>query len=159
MEAAPLAAPARADARDDAKLVVESRRCAAGRRHSGRRLGHGRLSLRAEANVQAWASEDRPRIAFIDDRLDNLRDLLAARLGLAMHAPSYLTMDRQFLMTFNISDALAAIQSWHLSARQLTIVSLSPRPPATLLWCHTGPLASRVGWATSCRLVFLERLQ
>jgi hypothetical protein len=140
----------------------------AGFRHAPMRMfKHGLRKDLALSVLEHRFGVDRSRIAFIDDRIDNLRDLLAAGLGLAIHAPSYLTVDRQFLMTFNISDALASIQSWDRSARQSTIVSLSPRPLATSLWCRTGVstrpyrrhvfnVARRMG--NFMRLVFLERL-
>ena len=55
----------------------------------------------------------RSQIVFIDDRVDNLQDLLTAGLGLAIHAPSYPGLDdRQSLMTFDLADAFSAIRSW-----------------------------------------------
>ena len=73
----------------------------AGVRHTLKRMFKHRLRKDLALSVlEHRFGIDRSWIAFIDDRIDNLQDLLAAGLGLAIHAPSYLTMGRQLLMTF-----------------------------------------------------------
>lgn len=80
----------------------------------------------------------RSRIAFIDDRVDNLQDLLSAGLGLAIHAPSYLMADRQLLMTFDLADAFSAIRSWERGASPAEMIRLQPRELLMAPWRRTG---------------------
>jgi hypothetical protein len=81
---------------------------------------------------------DRSQIAFIDDRVDNLRDLVAAGIGLAIHAPSYLNLDQRLLMAFHIGDAFASIRSWDRSKPHARIISLPPQPLTMSRWRRTG---------------------
>ena len=78
------------------------------------------------------------RIAFIDDRADNLEDLLTAGLGLAIHAPSYLNADRQLLMTFDLTDACSAIRNWKRTDLRVEIIRLRPRGLSMAPWRRTG---------------------
>jgi hypothetical protein len=84
---------------------------------------------------------ERSRVVFIDDRIDNLQDLVTAGLGLAIHAPSYLTTDQQILMTFNLGNAFALIRSWDRTKSQAQIVSLSPQQ-------LTMSFSNRTGFST-----------
>jgi len=81
---------------------------------------------------------DRSRTAFIDDRIDNLRDLLAAGLGLAIHAPSILPAESEFVVTFDFADAVAAVRDWDQATPRQDIISLAPRQLAAPLWQRTG---------------------
>jgi hypothetical protein len=80
----------------------------------------------------------RSRIAFIDDRLDNLQDLVTAGLGLAIHAPSYQTTDQALLMTFDLGEACQLVRSWDRAEPQSQIVGLPPRQLALSLSHRTG---------------------
>ncbi len=53
----------------------------------------------------------RGEMALLDDRLENLEDLVAAGLGLALHAPSD-TGEDDALVTFDINEAIAAFTRW-----------------------------------------------
>jgi hypothetical protein len=79
---------------------------------------------------------ERSRTAFIDDRLDNLRDLLAAGLGLAIHAPSIITGES--VVTFDFAEAVAAVRDWDQRVPRQDIISLAPRQLAAPLWQRTG---------------------
>jgi hypothetical protein len=85
----------------------------------------------------------RSNVAVIDDRADNLQDLLAAGLGLAIHAPSYLLKDR--LISFDVEDALSAIRNWTPNKHQSKIISLPPREILTSSWLRTGVNTSAHG--------------
>jgi hypothetical protein len=81
---------------------------------------------------------ERSRIAFIDDRIDNLQDLVAAGLGLGIHAPSYQVTDQPVLITFNLDDAFELIQNWDRTKPQARIFSLAPRQLAMSFSHRTG---------------------
>jgi hypothetical protein len=81
---------------------------------------------------------ERSRVAFIDDRIDNLDDLIAAGLGLAMHAPSYQTTDQAALTTFDFGEACQLIRTWERTEPQPRIIKLAPRTLALSLSHRTG---------------------
>jgi hypothetical protein len=78
----------------------------------------------------------RSRIAFIDDRLDNLDDLLDEGLGLALHAPSDV-QDNQ-LITYDFHEAVARIRDWQGDQAKGGLVKLSPVALPVQQWRYTG---------------------
>lgn len=87
----------------------------------------------------------RDRIAFIDDRLDNLHDLLNHGLGLALHAPSDITPARQALVSFELREALDHIAAWREGRLDGKLISLAPREVAVRDWQRTGLHTRRQG--------------
>lgn len=61
--------------------------------------------------IEARFGISRGAMALLDDRLDNLMDLRADGLGLALHAPSDITLTGQ-LVTFDLDDAITAYLEW-----------------------------------------------
>lgn len=51
-------------------------------------------------------------IAFIDDRWENVEDMAAHGVGLAVKVPSARLQDEKSLLTFDLSDTLSRIQAW-----------------------------------------------
>jgi hypothetical protein len=111
----------------------------AGIRYGARRMfSHGLRKDLVLPALERRFSIHRSQIVFIDDRVDNLQDLLTAGLGLAIHAPSYLADDRQSLMTFDLADAFSAIRSWHRGASPAEMIRLQPRELRMAPWRRTG---------------------
>jgi hypothetical protein len=81
---------------------------------------------------------ERSRLAFIDDRIDNLEDLVTAGLGLAIHAPSDQATDQTVLTTFDFGEACKLIRAWDRTEQQSRIISLAPRILALSGAHHTG---------------------
>jgi hypothetical protein len=112
----------------------------AGLKHGGP-LGLVRHGLR-KSWVLPLAEErfgvSRGEAAFIDDRMDNLQDLLAHGLGLALHAPSEIGADGRSLVSFDMAAALAEVARWRRGERPGQLVTL---PPVTMPlgdWQRTG---------------------
>ncbi|ONG58951.1 hypothetical protein BKE38_01135 [Pseudoroseomonas deserti] len=80
----------------------------------------------------------REHAAFIDDRMDNLRDLLAKGLGLALHAPSAISRDGRGLVSFDMGAALEEVARWRRGERPGPLVTLSPQLVPLGDWQRTG---------------------
>ncbi|MCE0523806.1 MAG: HAD family hydrolase [Methylacidiphilales bacterium] len=104
----------------------------------------------------------RARMALIDDRLDNLEDMLAHGIGLALLAPS-LMENGGSLVSFDVNEAVEAFKNWDGSERRETVVRLTARTVALDPWRKTGlntrrqgrhffNLMRRMGRATRTRL-------
>lgn len=87
----------------------------------------------------------RKDIAFIDDRLENLQDLLAHGLGLALHAPSDVVAARRALVSFDFAEALERIAEWREGRLGGGIVALPAREYSVLEWRRTGLHTRRQG--------------
>ncbi len=109
----------------------------------------------------------RARMALIDDRLDNLEDMLAHGLGLALLAPS-LMESGEALVSFDVNEAVEAFTRWGGAAPQREIVRLAERTVTVDPWRKTGlntrrqgrhlfNLMRRVGRATRTRLFERKR--
>ncbi len=99
---------------------------------------------------------------FIDDRLDNLQDMLANGIGLALHAPS-LIHSGDSLVSFDVNEAIGVFKNWAGTERRETVVELTARTITVDPWRKTGldtqrqgrhffNLMRRVGRATRTRL-------
>jgi hypothetical protein len=110
----------------------------AGRRHAGWRAlaGRGLRKSLILPVIERLHGVERGRIAFIDDRLDNLEDLLEAGLGLALHAPSSVEADA--LVTFDFDEAIARIVAWRAGRAAGGLVALTPVVLALEPWRFTG---------------------
>ncbi len=104
----------------------------------------------------------RARMALIDDRLDNLQDLLANGIGLALHAPSLMD-NGDSLVSFDVREAVEAFKAWGGAERRETVVELTAQTYPVEEWRKTGlntrkqgrhlfNLMRRVGRATRTRL-------
>ena len=79
---------------------------------------------------------DRRNFVFIDDRLDNLRDLLDHGIGLALHAPSQV-LDDKTLISFDFQQTVDLIKSWDGTPKP-DIVTIAPRQIRVENWSRTG---------------------
>jgi hypothetical protein len=104
----------------------------------------------------------RARMALIDDRLDNLEDMLANGIGLTLLAPS-LMENGDSLVSFDANEAMAAFKSWDGTKRNETVVRLTACTIKIDPWRKTGlntrwqgrhffNLMRRMGRATRTRL-------
>ncbi|MGY4472352.1 hypothetical protein ACVWWK_008061 [Bradyrhizobium sp. LB9.1b] len=76
----------------------------------------------------------RQNMALIDDRLDNVDDMLAAGLGLVLHAPSEISADGASVTTFDFSLAIDHFRNWSEGVTTSPVVPLPSlvRPIADL---------------------------
>jgi hypothetical protein len=87
----------------------------------------------------------RDRMALIDDRLDNLEDMLEHGLGLALLAPSLMEESGHSITSFDVNEALDAFRSWGGNGRREIIVRLTAREFAVDPWRKTGLNTQRQG--------------
>jgi hypothetical protein len=85
----------------------------------------------------------RSSMALLDDRVDNLEDLIAAGLGFALHAPSD-TSDDRALITFDIGEAIIAFTRWKAAPEIGRFESLTPIRVEIEPWRCTGLCTKRV---------------
>lgn len=79
----------------------------------------------------------RGSMALLDDRVDNLEDLIGAGLGLALHAPSDTSEDGA-LLTFDIGEAVAAFLRWAAAPEIGRFSTLTPIRVEIEPWRRTG---------------------
>ena len=79
---------------------------------------------------------DRKNIAFIDDRLDNIKDLVGNGVGIALHAPSGINGDGG-LISFDFRQAVRMLQEWN-GDRTIPILSVASRTLPESEWSRTG---------------------
>jgi hypothetical protein len=79
---------------------------------------------------------DRRNVAFIDDRLDNIKDLVDNGVGVALHAPSGIDDDGS-LISFDFRQAMRMLQEW-TGDRRPPILSIAPRTVAESEWYRSG---------------------
>jgi hypothetical protein len=87
----------------------------------------------------------RQHTAFIDDRLDNLHDLLDHGLGLALHAPSAVSLSGQSMVSFEFGSALDHIAAWREGWSGVKLISLAPKQILLSEWQRTGLHTRRQG--------------
>jgi hypothetical protein len=80
----------------------------------------------------------RARMAFIDDRLDNLRDMLSHGIGLAVHAPSDIAADGSLITSFDFQDVVVLLNAWKGDRSVTEIAMLEPRVVAVAHRHRTG---------------------
>ena len=80
----------------------------------------------------------RDQVAFIDDRRDNLEDMLSHGLGLALHAPSGISADGATITSFDFEHAGNLMKAWGGTRRVTEIQPLQPREIHSALWVRTG---------------------
>ena len=119
----------------------------AGLRHGGVR-GLARWGLRKSWSlpvVEKRFGIPRERIAIIDDRPENLRDLLDHGVGLAMLAPSAFHDSDGCLTTFRIEEAVGVFSAWREGAVTSQPFQLTPYCQPLAAWQHTGMHTRRQG--------------
>jgi hypothetical protein len=79
---------------------------------------------------------DRKNIAFIDDRMDNIEDLVGNGVGIALHAPSGINDDGS-LISFDFEQAMRMLREWN-GDRTSPILSVARRIVAEPEWSRTG---------------------
>ncbi|WP_428488731.1 HAD family hydrolase [Rhodopila sp.] len=79
---------------------------------------------------------DRKNMAFIDDRLDNIQDLVGSGVGIALHAPSGIDGDGS-LISFDFGQIVHVLRDCHNDSAP-RIVSIVPRLVAQSEWYRTG---------------------
>jgi hypothetical protein len=79
----------------------------------------------------------RRNVAFIDDRHDNLDDLLGNGIGLAILAPSGITVDGSRLVSFDFRQMVQLLKNWN-GERVPYILTLSPQEVSIDQWRRTG---------------------
>jgi hypothetical protein len=116
----------------------------AGLRHGGlcKMLRHGLLKSLVLPELEARHGIPRGDMIFVDDRLDNLQDLLAHGLGLALHAPSAVTADGG-LVTFDAADILMIVNGWLADRSGPALRTLPPRSLAIGACGRTGLCTTR----------------
>jgi hypothetical protein len=79
---------------------------------------------------------DRKNVAFIDDRMDNIEDLVRNGVGVALHAPSGIADDGS-LISFDFGQAVRILREWNGDGTP-SILSVTPRIVAESEWSRTG---------------------
>ena len=87
--------------------------------------------------VEARLGVPRARMALIDDRMDNLEDLLAHGLGLALRAPSAVGGDGG-LVSFDFAEAAAEFDRWRREGGPARLHALAPVTMAPEAFRRTG---------------------
>ncbi len=109
-----------------------------------RLLGRGLRKSLCLSVVEARHGVARANMAFIDDRLDNLEDLLAHGVGLAMHAPSEVGPDGA-ITSFDFGEAAALFAAWRIERGTPRIVPLTPIHRGLADYGRTGICTTREG--------------
>lgn len=100
----------------------------AGLRHRrfGALLGRGLRKSLILPVVERRFGVARSRTALIDDRIDNVEDMVAAGIGLVLHAPSQAGEDGRSLVTFDFAKAAGLVGRWAAGEETERVVALSP---------------------------------
>jgi hypothetical protein len=89
----------------------------------------------ALATVERRYGINRQNIAFIDDRQDNITDMMSNSVGLAILAPSGIIADGSGIESFDIGQMIQTLKEWSGSP---SFVSLRPRHFSIEDWSRTG---------------------
>jgi hypothetical protein len=107
---------------------------------SGRRwllLRHGLKKSWVLPEVEKQYGVARRDIAFIDDRHDNLEDMLGNGIGLAILAPSSIAVDGSNLVSFDFKQMVRLLEDWK-GERVPHILALSSQEISIERWHRTG---------------------
>jgi hypothetical protein len=107
---------------------------------SGRRwrlLRHGLKKSWVLPEVEKRYGVARRDIAFIDDRHDNLEDMLGNGIGLAILAPSSIAVDGSSLVSFDFKQMVRLLEDWK-GERVPHVLALSSQEISIERWHRTG---------------------
>ena len=107
---------------------------------SGRRwllLRHGLKKSWILPDVEKRYGVARQDIAFIDDRHDNLEDMLGNGIGLAILAPSGIAVDGSNLVSFDFKQLVRLLEGWN-GERVPHILTLASKDISIEQWRRTG---------------------
>ncbi|WP_428535357.1 HAD family hydrolase [Rhodopila sp.] len=79
---------------------------------------------------------DRKKMAFIDDRLDNIEDLAGNGVGIALHVPSGINDDGS-LISFDFEQVVRVLRDWNGDPAPRPL-AIAPRIVAQSEWYRTG---------------------
>ena len=97
---------------------------AARHRQLGRMLRDGLRKSLILPEVERRFGVPRQRTALIDDRIDNVQDMVARGLGLALHVPSEVVPDGKSILTFDLAPTLQIFQDWTNGALKPKVVTV-----------------------------------
>jgi hypothetical protein len=80
----------------------------------------------------------RSKFAFVDDKIENLTDMLDHGVGLALHAPSSFAPDGSSLVSFDFEQIDHALEQWGGAAPVRGIVPMPSSNRERRDWRHTG---------------------
>jgi hypothetical protein len=88
--------------------------------------------------IERRTGAHRSRMALIDDRIDNVEDMVAAGVGLVLHAPSAIGADGRSIETFDFAEAAEAVRRWAAGEPVEKVVRLTSRTLAVEHFRRTG---------------------
>ena len=118
---------------------------AARHRQVGRMLRDGLRKSLILPEVERRFRVPRQRTALIDDRIDNVQDMIARGLGLALHVPSEVVPDGESILTFDLASALQIFQDWTKGAPKPKIVTVPKTRRVMMSLRRTGLNTRREG--------------
>ncbi|SFK68146.1 hypothetical protein [Methylocapsa palsarum] len=95
-------------------------------RRVGRLLRGGLRKSLILPEVERRYGLKRDRMALIDDRIDNVEDMIGAGIGLVMHAPSAIGPDQKSIETFDFASALDVFRGWSREEQGGLVINLPP---------------------------------
>ena len=87
----------------------------------------------------------RQRIALIDDQIDNVQDMVARGLGLALHVPSEVVPDGESILTCDLASTLQIFQEWTRGETKPKVVTLPKTRRVVMSLRRTGLNTRRAG--------------
>jgi hypothetical protein len=118
---------------------------AARHRQLGRMLRHGLRKSLILPEVERRFGVPRRRTALIDDGIDNVQDMVASGLGLALHVPSEVTPDGESILTCDLASTLQIFQDWTKGAPKPNVVTLAKTRRVVMSLRRTGLNTKREG--------------
>jgi hypothetical protein len=118
---------------------------AARHRQLGRMLRKGLRKSLILPEVERRFGVPRHRTALIDDRVDNVQDMVARGLGLALHVPSEVAPDGETILTYDLASTLEIFRDWTKGAPTPRVVTLPETRRAVMSLRRTGLNTRREG--------------
>jgi hypothetical protein len=87
----------------------------------------------------------RQRTALIDDRIDNVRDMVARGLGLALHVPVEVSPDGESILTFDLASTLQIFKDWTKGALKPKVITIPNTRRVVMSLRRTGLNTQREG--------------
>lgn len=118
---------------------------AARHRQLGRMVRRGLRKSLILPEVERRFGIPRQRTALIDDRIDNVQDMVAGGLGLALHVPSEVAPDGDSILTCDLASTLQTFQDWTNGAVMPSVVTLPKARRVVMSFRRTGLNTRRAG--------------